>query len=145
MGVTAFLPILTRKLARADLYLSVLYEYNPPTISFALRVTYIWFSEHCKRVVWHRRNGRQLLRELAQLEDPDLLIGQIASGKHCKYTATKDDTQMKEGNMLPIEVDTEPKKAIQWVLQTRKAVEGFENICRGKVHIHQLGMYFNDD
>ncbi|MCJ1428062.1 hypothetical protein MMC29_005969, partial [Sticta canariensis] len=119
--------------------IAIIHVFVPKELLRRLSVTYIWFSEHWKRVLWHGRNRRRLPRELAQLEDPDLLIGQITSGKHCKYTAMKDDTQMKEGNVLPVEVDTEPKKAIQWVLQTRKAVEGFESMYPGKVHIHQLG------
>ena len=82
-----------------------------------------------------------LPEELSVLDEKDVFIGPTASGKHRKYQAMKDHSQMREQDILDVNTNGEAKKAIQWGFQSRNAVQGFQTMCRGKVWIHKLGVY----
>lgn len=106
-----------------------------------LNTRYLWFSSAWKNGVWHCRNGLELSDDVAEFEEKDLLIGHIASGKHRKYEGMKDFKAIKESDVLTVSISGEEKKSVQWVFQTRKARTGFEEHCKGKVWIHELGSY----
>lgn len=106
-----------------------------------LSVEYLWYSEVWKKVIWHGRNAKELPEELRYINDKDLLIGHIASGRHVNYVRLKDYNHIKEQDILNIDVSGEQKKAVQWGFQTRKARREFEQASRGRVWIHDFGTY----
>ncbi|KAI9829830.1 MAG: hypothetical protein M1826_005407 [Phylliscum demangeonii] len=96
-------------------------------------------SETWKEVVWHGRRGYDLPGELEPIEKKDVWIGHILSGRHVKYERLKSSQEIKDSDVLKLQIDEEEKRAIQWSFQTRRARGGFEEHCRGKVWIHRLG------
>ncbi|KAI9821442.1 MAG: hypothetical protein M1826_000678 [Phylliscum demangeonii] len=109
----------------------------------SLSTQYLWSdgdtSETWKKVVGHGRRGYHLPGELEPVEKKDVWIGHILSGKHVKYERLKSFQEIKDSDVLKLQIDGEEKRAIQWSLQTRRARASFEEHCRGKVWIHRLG------
>jgi hypothetical protein len=114
----------------------------------SLKVKYLWFgrnsegnpSNEWKDLIWNSRRGDRLPKSLRHLSAEDLLIGHIASGKHCKFTQMESASEIKEGDVLTVNIDGVERKSIQWVFQTYEAQDGFEEACRGNVVLHQCGV-----
>lgn len=85
----------------------------PEALMRRLTVSHIWFSDEWKTVVWCGRNMRFLPPKLAELEEKDVLIGHIASGKHVKYVNMKDPTEIQERDVLTVTIASEETKGIQ--------------------------------
>jgi hypothetical protein len=69
----------------------------------------------------------------------DLLIGHIASGKHCKFLQMESASEIKERDVLTVNIDGVERKSIQWAFRTYKAKDGFEEACHGNVVLHKYG------
>lgn len=113
----------------------------PETLLKSLSTEFLWHSETWKQLIWLGRNIRNLPKELEHIEEKDLFIGHIASGKHSRYMKMKSYHQIKDGDILTIDESGERRMAIQWLFQSRKARSEFERQCHGKVWIHGLGTY----
>ena len=73
-------------------------------------------------------------RELVHIEQYNLLIGHIASG-------ITDWNQITEEDIMTVQIAGERRMAIQWVFYTTKARLAFEEQCRGKIWLHNLGTF----
>ncbi|KAI9808443.1 MAG: hypothetical protein M1826_004153 [Phylliscum demangeonii] len=109
----------------------------PWTLLEGLSTLYLWSdgntSKTWKEVVWRGRRGWPVPDEMEPLEKEDLWIGHILSGKHVKYERLKLSREIKDSDVLTVQIDGEEKRGIQWTFQTRKARRGFEEHCRGKL------------
>lgn len=111
----------------------------PNSFVEALSREYLWFGDTWKEVVWYSRRGLELPKKLRYIEQKDLLLGHIASGKVVKYEKLEAHTQIKERDILQVQSGGQDVKAIQWVFSTHKARDGFKENCRSKVWIHSAG------
>ncbi|MCJ1365847.1 hypothetical protein MMC16_004972 [Acarospora aff. strigata] len=118
----------------------------PGNLINSLSTEHLWFGDHdkptdqWKKLVWHGRKGLRLPKEIRYLEEKDLLIGHIAmSGIHREYEQMVDSTRIRESDVLTVKVNSEERKALQWIFNTYKATDGFEEHCSGKVWIHGVG------
>src|SRR5271156_2729102 len=113
----------------------------------SLQVTYLWNdknsesnpSNEWKNLIWNSRRGNCLPKPLRHLLAEDLLIGHIASGIHCKFMQMESASEIRESDVLTVNIDGVERKSIQWVFQTYEAKDGFEEACRGNVVPHKCG------
>lgn len=117
----------------------------PEAFTEQLAIKYLWFGEQeqptdeWRKLIWCSPRGQRLPQEIRYIDQKDLLVGHIASGIHAKYVDMADYTRIRESDVLTVEIDGEMKRAVQWVFNTGKAEDGFEEHCRGKIWIHNLG------
>ncbi|KAL1634687.1 hypothetical protein SLS56_002089 [Neofusicoccum ribis] len=84
----------------------------------SISVHYLWYGDQSrptdewKFLIWHSRRGEYLPIEMEWLENQDLLIGNIASGKNCKYENIREPAAIKDSDVLTIERDGVQIKAI---------------------------------
>jgi hypothetical protein len=48
-------------------------------------------------------------------------------------------SEIKESDILSVNIDGVERKSIQWVFQTAEAQDGFQEACRGNVVLHKCG------
>jgi hypothetical protein len=116
----------------------------------SLKAKYLWFDQNSegnpsnewKNLIWNSRRGNRLPKSLRHLSAEDLLIGHIASGKHCKFMQMESASEIKESDVLTVNIDEVERKSIQWAFQTDEAQDGFEEACRGNVVLHKCGAGF---
>ncbi|KAI9786809.1 MAG: hypothetical protein M1839_005040 [Geoglossum umbratile] len=119
----------------------------PESLLKGLTVYYLWQDERLlpkdewKKLVYYGRRGKYLPTELRHIEQRDLLIGHISSGVHRKFEQLTHWNQIKDEDVLSVQIAGENRKAIQWVFNTAKARDGFMEKCRGKIWLHNLGTF----
>jgi hypothetical protein len=69
------------------------------------------------------------------------LMGHILSGKEVKYERKKDHTQIKDSDALMVMIDGRKTFAMQWVIKTRDGIDKFEEKCKGKGWILNMGAF----
>lgn len=109
-----------------------------------LTTEYLWFDspgDMWRRLVFNSRRQLRLPEELRYLGEKDILIGHIASGKNVKYERLSSYEEIHEGDLLTVDVEGRPTKAIQWVFQTDDAQEAFQERCKGTVWLHSVGAF----
>lgn len=117
----------------------------PEDLIKSLSVAYLWSdgapseADRWRKIVWTSRRAQTIPRELFDLERVDLWIGHIASGRHCKFVAMKEPSEIKDSDVLNINIGNTARKAIQWVFYTSHARDVFCKGCAGKVWVHGLG------
>ncbi|KAI9766924.1 MAG: hypothetical protein M1840_006221 [Geoglossum simile] len=119
----------------------------PESLTKSLVVKYLWYNEtqmpreEWRKLVYHSRRAEDLPRELDYIEQCDLLIGHIATGIHRKFERLDHWNQIKDEDVLTVQIAGEQKMAIQWAFNTTKARYGLVEQCRGKVWLHYLGTF----
>ncbi|EEP77351.1 predicted protein [Uncinocarpus reesii 1704] len=117
----------------------------PETLIKSLSVAYLWSNgapseaDRWRKIVWTSRRAQTIPRDLFDLERVDLWIGHIASGRYCNFVTMKDPSEIKDSDVLNINIDNTATKAIQWVFYTSHARDVFCKGCAGKVWVHGLG------
>ncbi|KAA6415576.1 MAG: hypothetical protein FRX48_00292 [Lasallia pustulata] len=104
----------------------------------SLNMEHLWFGDCWKEVVWWSRRRSELPKELENLEEKDLFIGHIVTGKDSNFIAFSSPDLIKEDAVLTVKVNGEEEKAIQWTFRGRKVEKAFNTHCHGKVWLHQL-------
>lgn len=107
-----------------------------------LTTEYLWLdSPHdiWKKVIFQCRRESRLPTALVYIEERDILIGHIASGVNVRYERMNSYEQITDS--LTVKVDGHTTAAIQFVFQTRKAQEEFEEHCKGKIWLHSVGAF----
>lgn len=95
-----------------------------------------------KHIVWSCQRGERRwpkgqLRQWGYSKD--LIVGHIASGKQRKYTEIRSWDQIRDSDVLKVDIDGRERLAVQWVFNTDEAIDGVEDVVGGKVWLHDLG------
>jgi hypothetical protein len=119
----------------------------PESLVKNLTPYYLWHDERWtpkdewRKLVYHSRRREDLPRELLHIDQYDVLIGHIATGVHRKYERLTHWNRITDEDILAVQIAGRNRMAIQWVFNTAEARLAFEEQCRGKIQLHNLGTF----
>ncbi len=107
-------------------------QFGPPPIAN------IW-----QDLVFYNRRGKRLPEDLNYIGETELLIGDVASARYWNYENLVCPERIKYEDILKVNIGGQKARALQWVFQFQDGTteRAFNEVCKGKVWIHQLGRF----
>ncbi|KZF22950.1 hypothetical protein L228DRAFT_261062 [Xylona heveae TC161] len=117
----------------------------PESLARILSVKYLWSGSQ-EQSLWNEwrevallsRRRKGFLDELEHIHDKDLIIGHVASGLNIEFLRMNDPTEIKDKQVLKVEIDGQERKAIQWGFHHRSFAK-VEDATEGKFWVHRVG------
>lgn len=91
------------------------------------------------RLVWNSKRMDDRPRNLAHLSKYGMLIGHICTGRASAIARLPHPSSITDKHLLKVYDNGSWINGIQWMVQTKKGLAEFEEICRGRAQVWSLG------